>query len=101
MAHQQDSGAGGAQASHLLPLLFLVRSPQSRPLRQVLPEPCDPREPEYKTKCTPNGGLKALPGPDEVEGLGGKVFRTGGARPSLSAPGEAPAVASAAPSAAE
>jgi hypothetical protein len=23
----------------------------------VLPEPCDPRQPEFRTKCLPNGGL--------------------------------------------
>ena len=25
--------------------------------REVLPEPCDVRQPEFRTKCLPNGGL--------------------------------------------
>lgn len=24
---------------------------------EVLPEPCDPRQPEFRNKCLPNGGL--------------------------------------------
>lgn len=70
----------------------------SRP--QVLPEPCDPRNPESKDKCLPNNGLKALPGPDgEIEGLGGKVYRADGApkvRPFLSVPDEEETAAAAA-----
>lgn len=48
--------------------------------REVLPEPCDPRKDPQR--CTPNGGLPALPEDRGViEGKGGRVYRLGTGEP--------------------
>jgi len=44
---------------------------------EVLPEPCDPRDPEQRNRCLPNAGLPARP-EDRIEGRGGRVFNLAG-----------------------